>query len=81
MGQATLTGPNVEEALETLVPSDIIDLPKGCVRFTFLTSEQGGILDNLMVTHRNDHLFLIVNAACKEAGFAHISEVLVVHIH
>lgn len=76
MGQATLTGPNVEQALEAVVPGDIVDLPEGRVRYTFLTNEKGGILDDFMVTRQKDHLFLIVNAACKEADFAHIAEQL-----
>ncbi|MGY9003526.1 MAG: glycine cleavage system aminomethyltransferase GcvT, partial [Rhodospirillales bacterium] len=74
MGQAILTGPNVEQALETIVPGDIVDLPEGRVRYTFLTNEQGGILDDFMVTRQKDHLFLIVNAACKETDFAHIAK-------
>ncbi len=31
------------------------------------TDAPGGILDDLMITRREDHLFLVVNAACKAA--------------
>ncbi len=59
-------------ALEAIVPGDLQALGDGQIRYTMLTNEQGGILDDLMVTRRGDHLFLIVNAACKDADFAHI---------
>ncbi|MBM3630239.1 MAG: glycine cleavage system aminomethyltransferase GcvT, partial [Alphaproteobacteria bacterium] len=36
------------------------------------TAEDGGILDDLMVTNRGDHLFLVVNAACKAQDLAHM---------
>jgi len=38
---------------------------RSCALQAAFTSEDGGILDDLMVTNRGDHLFLVVNAACK----------------
>ena len=73
MGQARLRGDDPGTALESLVPGAISDLPDGKMRYTLLLNEQGGIIDDLMVTQRGDHLFLIVNAACKENDFAHIA--------
>ncbi len=72
MGQAVLRGPNVEAALETLVPADIQGLGLDRMRYTQFTNEAGGILDDLMVTRRADRLFLVVNAARKEHDFAHL---------
>jgi aminomethyltransferase len=72
MGQAILRGDDVTAALETLVPGDIAGLEAGQIRYTQLTNEAGGILDDLMVTQRGDHLFLVVNAGCKEADYTHI---------
>ncbi|WP_299013436.1 glycine cleavage system aminomethyltransferase GcvT [uncultured Photobacterium sp.] len=72
MGQLRLHGVNAAKALEALVPVDIIDLPAGKQRYAFFTNEQGGILDDLMVTNLGDHLFVVVNAACKEKDIAHI---------
>jgi aminomethyltransferase len=74
MGQAHLTGDNVQAALETLVPGELQALKEGRTRYTLLTNEAGGILDDLMVTNRGDYLYLVVNAACKEADFAHIED-------
>src|SRR6201994_1356783 len=59
-------------ALETLVPPDIAALPEGRQRYALLTNEAGGILDDLMVANFGDHLFLVVNPACKAAAEAHL---------
>ena len=80
MGQAFLTGPDhetVARAIEKLVPGDVLELEPGSTRYTLLLNEKGGIRDDLMVTRmagaENDgRLFIVVNAACKDADFAHI---------
>ena len=59
-------------ALETLVPVDVLGLGPGRQRYAVFTSATGGILDDLMITNRGDHLFLVVNAACKGADVAHL---------
>lgn len=61
-------------ALETLVPVDLAGLPQGRQRYGFFTNEEGGILDDLMLANRGDHLFIVVNAACKQADFAHMQQ-------
>jgi len=63
-------------ALEALVPVDILNLAPGRQRYGFFTNEAGGILDDLMIANRGDHLFLVVNAACKDADFAHMQAAL-----
>ena len=77
MGQLRLTakpGRNAAQALETLVPGDIAGLAPGQQRYTQLTNETGGILDDLMVTSTGDHLLLVINAACKDADLAHLQK-------
>ena len=59
-------------ALERLVPVDILGLAEGRQRYALFTNEAGGILDDLMVANRGDHLFVVVNAACKDADEAHL---------
>lgn len=76
MGQARIEGPEAARALERLVPADILGLSPGRQRYTVLTNEAGGILDDLMVANAGDHLFLVVNAARKEADFAHLAAFL-----
>ncbi len=81
MGQATLTGPDHDttaRALETLVPGDILRLAHGQQRYTQLLNNDGGIIDDLMVTRPADPkedgtLILIVNAGCKDGDYAHIA--------
>ncbi len=74
MGQAMLRGADAAAGLEELVPGDITGLAEGQIRYTQFTNEKGGIIDDLMVTNRGDHLFLVVNAGCKEKDFDHIKE-------
>ncbi|MFQ5566799.1 MAG: glycine cleavage system aminomethyltransferase GcvT [Paracoccaceae bacterium] len=59
-------------ALERLVPVDILGLAEGRQRYALFTNDAGGILDDLMVANRGDHLLLVVNAACKDADEAHL---------
>jgi aminomethyltransferase len=72
MGQIRLVGPQAAAALETLVPMDVVDLPVGKQRYALFTNEQGGILDDLMITRREEDLFLVVNASCKAQDLAHL---------
>lgn len=80
MGQAFLFGPDhatTARAVEALCPADILNLAPGKQRYSQLLAEDGGILDDLMVTRPDDPaedgvLMLVVNAACKEQDFAHI---------
>jgi aminomethyltransferase len=80
MGQALLVGPDHEttaKALETLIPADIVNLKPGQQRYSQLLSDEGGILDDLMVTRSADpaddgKLILVVNASMKEADYAHM---------
>ena len=74
MGQATLSGATAAAALERLVPGDMLGLKPGRQRYTLLTNEAGGILDDLMVANLGDErLFLVVNASRKEIDFTHIA--------
>lgn len=79
MGQVVLraksgTYEDAALALESLVPVDILGLKEGRQRYGFFTDENGGILDDLMFANRGDHLFVVVNAGCKEADIAHMKK-------
>uniref|UniRef100_A0A2A4Z9E8 aminomethyltransferase n=1 Tax=OCS116 cluster bacterium TaxID=2030921 RepID=A0A2A4Z9E8_9PROT len=86
MGQAILTAndknTNIAALFETLVPGLLLKLKDGQMRYSLLMAEDGGILDDLMITRiANDEngferLFLVVNAGCKDADFEHISQSL-----
>ncbi|MEY2993505.1 MAG: hypothetical protein RL357_440 [Pseudomonadota bacterium] len=72
MGQLLLKGPEAAQALERLLPIDVIGLGLHKQRYGLLLNDQGGILDDLMCVNRGDDLFLIVNGACKDQDIAHI---------
>ena len=77
MGQIVLTAKSgkVEDAaraLERLVPQDIVAVKPGRQRYAQFINERGGVLDDLMVANFGDHLFLVVNAACKDVDEAHL---------
>jgi aminomethyltransferase len=59
-------------ALERLVPQDIVAVAPGRQRYAQFTNADGGLLDDLMVANFGDHLFLVVNAACKAEDEAHL---------
>src|SRR5437660_6748370 len=59
-------------ALERLVPQDIVAVAPRRQRYAQFTNDDGGILDDLMVANFGDHLFLVVNAACKAEDEAHL---------
>jgi aminomethyltransferase len=79
MGQLALRAKSgriedASRALERLVPQDIASLAPGRQRYAQFTNAEGGILDDLMVANFADHLFLVVNAACKDADEAHLRD-------
>jgi aminomethyltransferase len=81
MGQAMLHGHGTAAALEKLVCGDIAGLKPGRQRYTLLTTETGGILDDLIVANLGpDGLFLVVNASRKAVDFAQIGAVTPVKV-
>lgn len=79
MGQVVVRGPTYEAAaagFETLVPVDVLGLRENRQRYGFFTNADGGIEDDLMLANRGDHVFVVVNAACKDADIAHMKAAL-----
>lgn len=66
MGQVMIRGSGSAEALESLVPGDLVALPCGGMRYTQITTDSGGILDDVMVTRFDDGLFVVINANSKK---------------
>ena len=56
---------DVEAALEAALPIDLATLKTVSVRYSLLLDEEGGILDDLMVTRWNSGFYLVVNGATK----------------
>lgn len=74
MGQLVVSGEGAATALETLLPGDISALKPGRVRYSLLLAEDGGILDDLMVTNRGGDYYIVVNGATKWDDIAHLRE-------
>ncbi len=79
MGQCLVTGNNAAQALERLVPSNISGLAYGQQRYTVLCNEQGGIIDDIIISRLTQGYAVIVNAACKEKDFILLSNSLPNH--
>lgn len=74
MGQITVKGNNVAQLLETLMPVDIVGLAPGKQRYGIFLNEQGGVIDDLMIsTVSETEIKLVVNAACKHNDFKHLT--------
>ncbi|WP_144095387.1 glycine cleavage system aminomethyltransferase GcvT [Croceicoccus sediminis] len=81
MGQLSVSGPDGDmaaaaEALEALMPGDFSALKTGRMRYSMLLDEEGGILDDLMVTNAGEHYALVVNGAVKWDDIGHLREYL-----
>lgn len=76
MGQLLLSGPDLDAAVEALLPIDLSTLKVGSQRYSLLLDENGGVLDDLMVSRLPDALYLVVNGATKWDDIAHLRELL-----
>jgi len=74
MGQLTVSGEGTVEALEALLPGDIAALQAGRMRYSLLLCEEGGVLDDLMVTNQGDRFYIVVNGATKWDDIGHLRE-------
>lgn len=74
MGQLFVSGEGVEAALEAVLPIDFATLKPYGPRYSLLLDENGGILDDLMVTRWNSGFYLVVNGATKWEDIAHLRE-------
>ena len=72
MGQVLIHGEDAADAFEALVPGNVAGLDQGRLRYTVLTNERGGVLDDLIVGRAAGGLYLVVNAACRDADLAHM---------
>ncbi len=65
----------VASLIERLVPADIQGLKPGQVRYTMITNDEGGVLDDLMIARPAEpgaagDLYIVVNAGCKHQDWA-----------
>jgi aminomethyltransferase len=67
MGQITLEGEGVAAFLEKITPSNISAMKDNVAKYTVLTNEEGGMVDDLIVTRLSENkFFAVINAGCKD---------------
>ncbi|MDE0308991.1 MAG: glycine cleavage system aminomethyltransferase GcvT [Acidiferrobacterales bacterium] len=74
MGQFSVVGADAARVLEALIPTDLMELPSGKMKYCCLTNNQGGILDDLIASKLGADYFVVVNAACKQQDLKHLRE-------
>ena len=79
MGQFVITGLSIAQELEKLSPGNITRLAIGQQRYSVLTNDNGGIIDDIIVTRRESDFLVVVNAACKDKDYAHLKHHLPGH--
>jgi aminomethyltransferase len=71
----SLMGRQAIPFLESLVIADVVGLKDGTGTLTVFTNEKGGAIDDSVITKVNDqHIYLVVNAGCRDKDLAHIGE-------
>ena len=74
MGQFYISGKGIEEALEKIIPTDLKGLKINQSKYSFLLNNNGGVIDDLIITRREKGFCIILNAACKENDIKQISQ-------
>lgn len=72
MGQCLILGDDAVHELGHLVVSDISGLKPGEQKYTLLTNDDGGIMDDIIITRIESGLMIIVNAVCKDKVFKYL---------
>ena len=80
MGQLQLAGEGAADALEQITPGNLSALAAGKIRYTLLLAQDGGILDDLMVTNTGRNLYLVVNGSTKHDDIAYMRDQLPDHV-
>lgn len=74
MGQVLIKGDGALQALEALVPAALASLPEGKARYTFFTNDDGGIMDDLIVSNAGSYVFVVVNASMRHQDIPHMAK-------
>jgi len=74
MGQIRWHGKDRVAFLEKVVVGDIAGLAPGSGCLSLVTNEQGGIIDDTVITNAGDHVYMVVNGATKFGDMAHFKK-------
>lgn len=76
MGQLILRGKKAVDFLQYITPADIEVLNENQSRLSLITNENGGIIDDCMITKKSDHIYMVINAGCIDKDLKHMYEQL-----
>jgi aminomethyltransferase len=76
MGQLFVHGPEVDTALEMLLPGDFTGLGDRRLRYSMLLDDSGGIIDDLMAARRGEDFYIVVNGATKHGDIEIMRQML-----
>lgn len=77
MGQITIGGEGALAFLNSLTPSDFSKLKIGAAKYSVLLNDNGGIVDDFIVTHSDEQsYFSVINAGCKDKDIAFLQSKL-----
>src|SRR6478752_1530838 len=75
MGEIEVEGPTARDVLQATLSNDIDKLSPGDAQYTLLTTESGGIIDDLIAYRLDEHRYLlIVNASNRDAVYRWLKE-------
>lgn len=76
MGQIKWYGKDAVKFIEKMVVGDIEGLQPGQTKLSLIMSESGGIVDDTVITNAGDHVYMVVNGACKHKDMEHFQKYL-----
>ena len=77
MGQLFISGNKFsEDSLEKIIPLDFKEIKKNQSKYSFLINDEGGVIDDLIITRVEEGFNIILNAACKDNDIKEISKCL-----
>lgn len=74
MGQYEIRGADRVKFTEWVMPADVAKMPSGTSVLTMIPNERGGLLDDCIITKYEDHIFVVLNAGCKEKDVEHLEK-------
>jgi aminomethyltransferase len=74
MGQIKWYGKDAGKFIERLVVGDILSLKSGEGKLSLIMNENGGIVDDTVITKYDDHIYMVVNGACKYKDMEHFKK-------
>lgn len=74
MGQIKWFGEDRAKFLESVLVGDVAGLHENEGRLSLVVDESGGIVDDTVLTNAGNHIFMVVNGACKYKDMAHFNK-------